>query len=142
MRKNTSNINYYNGYQFVTSYQELPIISTPFLLTIIIIWTTNRMTPRGSTLFGAAIAGITRNIWVGTVSFMLNKPCVDLKRWWWYFKCMIIIHINQYYSKMGLLNYICNLPDDTVKTRLKSNIVAAKGAFVLFLDILIVILIV
>ena len=44
--------------------------------------------------------------------------------------------------KMGLLNYICNLPDDTVKTRLKSNIVAAKGAFVLFLDILIVILIV
>ena len=46
------------------------------------------------------------------------------------------------YYKMGLLNYICNLPDDTVKTRLKSNIVAAKGAFVLFLDILIVILIV
>ena len=43
---------------------------------------------------------------------------------------------------MGLLNYIYNLPDDTVKTRLKSDIVAAKEVFVLFLDILIVILIV
>ena len=44
--------------------------------------------------------------------------------------------------KMGLLKYIYNLPDDTVKTRLKSNIVAAKEVFVLFLDILIVILMV
>ena len=44
---------------------------------------------------------------------------------------------------MGLLNYIYNyLPDDTVKTRLDSNIVATKFVFVLFLDILIAILIV
>ena len=42
---------------------------------------------------------------------------------------------------MRLLNYIYNLPDDTVKTRLDSNIVTAKSAFVLFLDILIAILI-
>ena len=46
------------------------------------------------------------------------------------------------FHEMGLLNYIYNLPDDTVKTRLKSDIVAAKEVFVLFLDILIVILIV
>ena len=41
---------------------------------------------------------------------------------------------------MGLLNYIYNLPDDTVKTRLDSNMVIAKSAFVLFLDILVAIL--
>ena len=35
-----------------------------------------------------------------------------------------------------------NLPDDTVKTRLESNIEAAKCVFVIFFDILIDILIV